>query len=319
MANFSASEIALTGFRIIRQRPIVVAWWAAPHLVFIFALSILIVTVAGPHLMALQALQAEGPATTPEARAEALSAISGVLPLYAAMLPLILALYAVCFSAVNRAILRPADSAYGYLRLGADELRQGLLFLWAMVLGFAAEIALIVASVLVTLVVLLIAGLTKSGGAMAALGGAAAVIGVLVLVLAYIYVLVRLSLSSAMTFDVGEVRCLKSWPLTKGRFWPMFGAYLLATILNIIVLLLGAVVLAVIGLVAGGGLAMFNPHPDMSSPAAYFSLSRILSLVASAFLYALAMPILAGPPAAIYSALTRTPGAVPAPQAAPAP
>ena len=118
-------------------------------------------------------------------------------------------------------------------------------------------------------------------------------------VAAYVYVMVRFSLASAMTFDTGKVSLLKSWRLTKGRFWPMFGAYLIAGILALVVGLLGLIVMYVAALLGGVDGLSFIFRPDMSSLAAYFTPARLVYLALSGVVYALVWPVLLTPPAAI--------------------
>ena len=302
MTKFSPSDLALSGFRIIRGRPALLGWWALPHVVFVLVISLLMVLLMGPAFMQLQALQAQGPATTPEAQAKVFAALHGMLPMYALMIPSMLALYAVCFSAVNRAVLKPADRAYGYLRIGADELRQALLFLWAMVLGLAAYIAFFIVAIIVGVIVGLLAAASHQASGW--IVGLLIAVGVLAYLGGYIYLLVRLSLGSALTFDTGRLQLLSSWRLTKGRFWPMLGAYLLAFLFNLLLMLGGLVVMALLSFATGGGFSVFSAHPDMSSPTAYFTISRVLSLVIWAVLYAVMLPVMIGPAAAIYQVLT---------------
>jgi len=220
---------------------------------------------------------------------------------------------------MNRAVLRPAKSAFGYLRLGVDEWRQFLLFLWAMVVALGAYIALVVIGAIVAIIgIIIFAMVNKGAGATGAgAGTGAATLGVIAFVLiymiAYIYVLVRLSLASAMTFDTGKVSLLKSWRLTKGRFWSMFGAYFLAAVLSIVVSLLGLIVMYVAAMLVGGvGGLGFIFRPDMSSPAAYFTPARLVYLVLGGGLYALVWPVLLTPSAAIYKASTAAPDPTPA-------
>jgi len=319
MVRFSASDVALTGFGVVRRRPVVLPWWILLHLIFMGVTSALLLTIAGPALTQLMALQAQHTPTDPATQAQTFALFHQILPLYLVMIPIMLAFYAVLFAAMNRAVLRPAKSAFGYLRLGVDEWRQFLLFLWAMVVALGAYIALVVIGAIVAIIgIIIFAMVNKGAGATGAgAGTGAATLGVIAFVLiymiAYIYVLVRLSLASAMTFDTGKVSLLKSWRLTKGRFWSMFGAYFLAAVLSIVVSLLGLIVMYVAAMLVGGvGGLGFIFRPDMSSPAAYFTPARLVYLVLGGGLYALVWPVLLTPSAAIYKALTAAPDPTPA-------
>ena len=314
----------MTGFGVVAKRPVVLIWWILLHLLFMGSITAAFVVFAGPALTQMMALQAQGTPTDPETRVQMLALFGQIFPLYAAIFPVMLAFYAILFGTMNRAVLRPVKSAFGYLRLSVDEWRQFLLYLWALVLGFAAYIAVVVLAVAVAIIGGLVfaamhKGPVSTGETATATAIGAVVLGVLY-IMAWIYVAVRLSLASPMTFDTGKVSLLKSWRLTKGQFWPMLGAYLLATILAMVVMLLGLIVILVCTMLAGGiGGLVFIFRPDMSSPAAYFSTPRLVYLALSGVLYALVWPILLTPSAAIYKALTAKPEAKPASWPSPPP
>jgi hypothetical protein len=312
MAKFSASDVALTGFGVVSKRPTVLIWWIALHFLFMGSITALFVTVGGPVLTQMIALQTSGTPTDPQTQAEIFALFSQIAPLYLLMFPLTLVFYAVLFAAMNRAVLRPANSAFGYLRLGADEWRQFVLMLWAFVVALGLELAVFIGGAIVAVIAVAIFGAMHKGGydiAGGAGGGTLAAIGlVLVYIAAYFYVLVRFSLASAMTFDTGKVSLLRSWRLTRGRFWSMFGTYVLATILSVVISLLGLVVMIVCAMLVGGvGGLGFVFRPDMSSPAAYFTPARMVYLALSGVLYALVWPILLTPSAAIYKIVTHKP------------
>ena len=308
MAKFSAGDVAMTGFGVVAKRPAVLIWWILLHLLFTSATSVLLVTAAGPALTQIMALRAQHTPSDPQTQAQMLALFHQVLPFYGLMFPLMLVFYAVLYGAMNRAVLRPAKSAFGYLRLGMDEWRQVLLFLWAIVVAIGVELVLLVLGVIVAVVVgVIIAAVQKGAPAVSGGAGVAVLAPIavgLLFMFAYIYVLVRLSLASAMTFDTGKVTLLKSWRLTKGQFWPMFGAYVLAVILSIVVSLLGMIVILICVMLAGGAGGLgFVFRPDMSSPTAFFTPARLIYIGLAGVLYALVWPILLAPSAAIYKAL----------------
>lgn len=324
MIRISASDMAMTGFGVVAKRPWLLFWWTLLHIAFIGASSLLTVTIAGPDMTQMMALQSQYAPADPERQAQIFALMGHVLPLYLALFPLMLVFYAVLYAAMNRAVLRPSKSAFGYLRLGVDEWRQFLLFLWVLVVGLGAYIAvLLITAIVVFAGAAVFAAMHKSGYnvAVGTGGTTLGVIGFILLYLAaYAYVLVRLSLASAMTFDTGKVSLLTSWRLTKGRFWTLFGAYVLAVIFSLVVSLLGLVVMLICTMLAGGpgGLA-FMFRPDMSSIAVYFSPARLVYLGLGGVLYALVWPIVLMPPAAIYKALTVKPTPASSPSSAPEP
>ena len=324
MTKFSASDMALTGFGVVSKRPTVLIWWIALHLLFMGSITALFVTVGGPVLTQMMALQAQGTPADPQTQAQIFALFGQIAPLYLLMFPLTLVFYAVLFAAMNRAVLRPAKSAFGYLRLGVDEWRQFVLMLWAVVVSIAVEFVLILAVVILAIVVPLLFGVVmkattaSTNASMPPVLGSIAIIGTMLV--AYIYLMTRFSLASAMTFDTGKVSLLRSWRLTGGRFWSMFGTYVLATILSIVISLLGLVVMIVCAMLVGGvGGLGFVLRPDLSSPAAYFTPARLVCLALSGVLYALVWPILLTPSAAIYKAVTAKPAPTPASWPSPPP
>lgn len=299
MADFSVSEAAFTGFRVVWERPWAAAVWAAILLVTSLSFSVFITLTTGPALMRLLQLQESGDLAKADP-SQTLALISKLLPMYAVLLAFSLIFYPVLYAAMNRAVLRPRDNAFGYLRLGGDELRQLLLILLYAGMFLAAYVGIIIFVGLVAAV-----GLVAGGGGVA--GIAAVLVSAMLIVGVFcgvVVLAVRLSLASALTFATKRVDPFGSWTLTRGRFWPILGTYLLALFMAVIVWLLVFAVSAAAAAIAGGG----NPFPvlftaDMSSPAAYFSPARIAYLVLSAMSSALIWPLLLTPAASIYRRL----------------
>lgn len=292
--TFSPADAALEGFRIAREKPRVILVWAVLNLVVSVVMGLVLVGLFGDTLVELEAMSQQG-AEDPE---QAMALMQRLAPLYALMIPAGLLVIAVTSAAVYRIVLRPHDDRFAYLRLGADEFRLvGLMLIYLLLaIGF-------------TFVVTLVAGLLAAGAA--ALGGAAgALVGLLIGLgtLAFmIFVIVRLSLAGPMTFAEGRLRIFQSWTLTRGNFWRLLGAYVLALALIVVVLLLLLIIFAATAAItAGGDLGQVGQvfAPDMSSVEAYFTISMIIYLLFAAFLGAVQNAVLYAPPAVAYRALS---------------
>ena len=144
MTGFSATDAALEGFRITRDRPRALLAWT----LFCFAVSVasvLITLLMPPEARdALESLQSDPSQTpTPEALLKTLTILSPVL-LFG------LAVQCVMAAAVYRIILRPADGKFSYLRLGRDELR---LMALTMISPMAATVGIVLIYVPILLLV----------------------------------------------------------------------------------------------------------------------------------------------------------------------
>jgi hypothetical protein len=183
-------------------------------------------------------------------------------------IPAILLFAAVMAAAVYRAVLRPQERGFAYLRLGADELRQLAVLL---LLGVAGAV------IFAPLFIALFMGI----GAASVNGDpgliAAVIAAVPILICLYVFLLVRFSLAQAATFAERRIVILGSWRLTAGRFWPFVGMYLLVWIFALAVGLVTAVIAQIflgigpmeyftaIAPAGPGGLPDFSHLPAMSA------------------------------------------------------
>ena len=134
------------------------------------------------------------------------------------------------------------------------------------------------------------------------------------MVCALIYPAIRLSLAPAMTFADGRISLFRSWALTKGRFWPLFGAYLMAVLLALAVAVLSGVIFTLVGFFAAGGSLERAMKTDASSLQSYFTPVTLVYLVFAGVVTALVRAITAAPIAAAFRQIS---GRVGAPRAAP--
>ena len=293
MPAFSTTDAAFEGFRLTREQPRAVAAWAGLFVVFSLISAWLLVSTVGPQFMSLQAAS-QNPTGLSEADA------AKILPFYAMVMPVLLVFWSVILCAIYRTVLRPAEGGLGRLRFGADEFRMISLtvILWVlMALGFF----------FVGLFASL--GMAAAGGGVAVnLFGALSLTGGLAL---GVWVLVRLSLAAPMTFVTGELHLVRAWNLTRGLFWPLLGAYVLAAGLAAVVTVLALVIFTALTgavLTLGGGsisqvAGLFQVNP--TSMAAFLTPAMIVYQLFVAALQAVVCAVMLSPAAVIYAALTR--------------
>ncbi len=219
---------AVEGLRLIRREPASALVWLILWSAFFMATAILV--AKGERVVVSRS---GAPRSMPE--------IAQQFGSYAVIcIAMFLLLWATTSLAVYRAVLRPNDRRFCYLRMGADEMRLAILsvasfFLVLLLGGVPAYLLLVLADPL-----------------MRALPGFArdiATVGALATVCVEIWLGVRLSLISVETFAERRFHLSAYWPLTHGRFWYLLGCYALCFValfaLSIVLFVVGAVVTAV--------------------------------------------------------------------------
>lgn len=291
--SFNPTDAAFEGIRLARRHPRSILIWSALMLVFSLGSSLLMLSGFAPLFAELETID---PSTDPEA---AMAIMGQLIPFYLIATPAFIVFFGIFYTAVYRAVLRPADKAWGHLRLGGDELRMMGLFVYQMAVWLG-----------LTLVAGIVFGLLVAVGIVSGMGGegigtAAAAIAALILYFVYIgvaiWLAVRLSLSQPMTFEKKRIVLFKSWSMTKGRFWPLLGCYLLALVTGLVVSLLGGAI-GMAMLVAFGEFTDFASmmEPNLTSIQAYLTPGRIAMLVVNSVISTLAYAIFLAPAAAAY-------------------
>ena len=224
MKPLSPYRAASEGFRLIWREPKAVCAWV----------GLWFATFSAAAWLVAASRRTAAPALGADADLGAIAHRFG--PFGALVMLLFLVVWLVTAVAAYRAVLRPDERRWFYLRLGADEARLAFLtfvaFGAAIAFGGApAYLVLILASPLMSAVPALTRYIA-SGGA-------------LVTVWLDVWLGVRLSLIAVETFSERRFHLTSYWPVTGGRFW-----YLLATYFLFFLILLGVTALSF----AGGGV-----------------------------------------------------------------
>jgi hypothetical protein len=249
--SFSATEAAFEGFRIVRRNPLAILFWALAYVIFFVGFCALVGGQLASIMAQAEALQGGEPDV---------SDLQALGASYAALLgfglPLGLVVGAVLNAGVARGVLFPSQRAFGYLRLGADELR-------VMAVSLVLGIVLGVGSFVLFMAVALIAGLVSQGEP-----GVAVLVGVILGFGAgalLCWVAIRLSLAVPITVAEKRIAPFASFALTKGQVLPILGMAVIAFIMSMLVSLLGSIISLPVVMLTGGGLAQLATMEGLST------------------------------------------------------
>lgn len=240
---FSATNAAFEGFRLAGRHPLLMLFWAVAYtLAIVVLVAMMFLIVAPPGVWpALLAGNPDG------IEADAFSPLR-----FAVVFPLafagILLTTAMVNTAVYRAILRPRERGLGYLAIGGDEGRQILLTLLIMLVSILGGLGLLALSV---------TAVALTPEPFRVLVGVGAGITAFALL---IWLSTRLSLAAVQTFIERRVTLFGSWRLTRGRFWPLLGMWLLAIALTLVASLVATALSYLPMLFAGVPLPRFEVH-----------------------------------------------------------
>lgn len=286
--SFSATDAAFEGFRVVRRQPLTIVWWTLAYLVCTLAFFAIGAPAVANLMSVTESMQG--------GREPSMAQLQQMGMIYVGLLGLILPLILICGAIINaavaRSVLRPQDSAFGYLRLGMDEVRVFVVTLVLLILS------IIVFGILWGLVGVLagIAGATEQG--MLWLVVVLAGLGVVALL---IWLAVRFSLAIPITVAERRIAIFDSFGVTKGRFWSILGMAVIVFVMTMIVGLLGMVVGMPVTL-ATGGLSALTELQE-ASIAEIFRVAGVAIIawtVVNAILSALQIAVMYAPFSAAY-------------------
>lgn len=301
-------DFAFEGFRIIRQKPILILFWGLASLLLSGMMQWISMSMLAPIMDQMMAMSSTtGTASAANVSAQ-LGLIGKILPLYGLILVGSMVYYAVMNCAAFRAVLGSQDSSFGYLRLGGDELRQMLVMFLFFLLCFVAYIVVvIIVVVLGGIMVAAMAGNANGspmGGVMVGL-----VFGLAILCIV-IWFAVRMSFYTVHSFATKKIDLFGSWQYTKGRFWILFAGYLVTFIMAMVVALLFiAIFMGVAAALGMNGMSLFTSMAAAGQKVSYASLygNPLMigyTLFTSFFVTPLMVAMFAGAPAAAYRNVT---------------
>jgi hypothetical protein len=238
MNGFSASEAALEGFRLTRERPGTIAVWSVVYALTILVLgAVMLLSLGLPFIDYIK----KGGLASGDAEGLA-DMLSHSWPAFLLVMVLVVTFLSVLTGGIYRLVLRPGEAGVAHLRLGADEFRLTAVNLALFAIGV---FSLVAADLVVTAV-------SMSGGP------AAGVLAGILAAIPAIWIGVRLSLATPITFAERRIAIGASWNFTRGRFWPLFGMIVLTLIFYVMIWVLMAMIISPLVALAGGPVNLLD-------------------------------------------------------------
>jgi len=233
----SVGSIVGGAFGLVRRHPLSVLVWGLLYMAVLLALGLAMRPVFLVYSELFSQLMANGagkplPPEVLQPYVARMQAAGGIV--FLAEIAVFAVLMAV-FTATQRAVLRPTERGFAFLRVGMDELRMiGV----GMILAIGLSIGMFVALLALAIVVGIVFAITMAATGSPVIGIALFAIAYFVLLGAMIYAHVRFSLAFPLTFMRREFAIGEAWRLTKGRFWTLFGAYFTIGLLYMVLALI---------------------------------------------------------------------------------
>jgi hypothetical protein len=267
MNRFSASEAALEGFRLTRERPGTILAWSGIYAAGMLIIGKVMLSSLGADALAIAR---KGQLSAEDAQILATKLVH-TLPALLLVLLLAFVLMSVITGGIYRLVLRPDQPGFLHLRLGGDELRLTLVNLILFAIGL----------------ICLLIGFVAIAAAEQGSSAVGFIVAPLVALLT-IWVGVRLSLATPMAFKEKHISLVAAWELTRGRFWPMFGMIVLSVIFYIMIWVLVTVIWFAVLTAAGGPDAVSQGGTPVALIAgvAAFVIQMLVSVVQLVMIYA---------------------------------
>jgi len=286
---FSATKAAFEGFRLIKAKPGAILGWA-----LFYAVALIVIIGGGMLIFGTSALAElkSGQDRHYESLEEALPLLQAAGAFLGFLFVTFTIVASIQLAAVYRAVLRPGDRGFAYMKFGGDELRQIALIIFFMLLH-----GLIWGGVFGGLITLHALDYIDGPGAVASYFSGFAIACFL-----SVFFGVRLSLAPPMTFAKRRLHLGRAWSLTRGNFWALLGMFVLALIFAIILSLGGdAIGQAVMG---AAGLTALSWHEPKTYDFADWSSVMLAALGGYVLIHvvsqALQLAVFYGPQAAAY-------------------
>lgn len=249
MTQISIGDAFGAGLRVIQRKPFAPLVWGLVYFVCAYLPAMLTMALVLPGFS-----QSLTPGATPDpSRMMAMMAPMQMMNLVQFGFSIIG--LALINAAICRAVLEPENDRAFYLRLGAQELWQGLVLLVLYILLGVAMVVLMIPMIIIMVVM----GVSAMGHGSNALAMIPVVLLFTLIALGVLlYLWLRLSMALPMSFVHRQFRLFESWSFTKGNVLRLFGLGVLLTLVVLIAEMVVFTLLAVLGFgafAAAGGLS----------------------------------------------------------------
>jgi hypothetical protein len=275
-------DLIFAGFRLAGREPLAVGVWMVA------------VLLLGPWIAVTVTAAGSAPSQTTTSTGFAAFDAPALIALAPEALSLIV-LCGVLNAAVLRAMTRPEARAFCFLRLGADELRQVLLLLYALVVA-ACVWGVVAAGVWFAM--------GQGGHDVARELGVWPHARVLTLLVASLFA-ITLSPAAAMTFRDKRIRLFAAWRVSKGFFWSLFSAFVLvALMLGLVSLFTAPISQAINAALGADGFQPQSPGERFSSLRAFLQPAQLVQRLPMTPFITLWLVSAAAIPATVYAHAT---------------